>query len=575
MTPVRLAFTELERLLSGGLARLAVLSMILVPALFGSLYLYANHDPYDGLSRVPAAIVVLDEGAAEADGEQLNAGQVVAEALEEDDAFDWQLVDEDDAEDGVEDGSYEFALVIPAGFSAALAAPSGFEPEQARLVVTTNDAGSFVSAGTADRITASVRDALAERVGAEASGGLLIGLTEVRDTLSEAATSSGKLRDGATGAAKGAARLEREAGKVVDRARDVGAGSGQVSGSASRISTTAAGMIRQYELGRVALVRRMFQAGLNETQRRYLLQAYDLLGRELRVGNARLQAAANDVGGPATGSDRLTAGARELAREANRLHGDLVDLRQRSAQLDRGLRDGVKEIPAAGDSTRTGLVETIADPVEVQNVAETEADTYGEGLAPLFLALAAWIGGFALFLLVRPLSTRAVAANQAPARVAVGGWLTPAVLGALQVALLGGVVFLAVDIAADDIPLALGFLLLTSATFIAIVHCLNAWFGVAGQFLGLALLVLQGVTAGGAFPWQTLPEPLHWLHHALPLSYAVDGLRQLMYGGSLELAGVDAAVLAAWLVGALVLTTFAARRQRTWTVKRIKPELAL
>jgi putative membrane protein len=84
-----------------------------------------------------------------------------------------------------------------------------------------------------------------------------------------------------------------------------------------------------------------------------------------------------------------------------------------------------------------------------------------------------------------------------------------------------------------------------SATVVAIVHALNAWLGTAGQVLGLVLMVLQLVTAGGTFPWQTIPQPLHWLHHLLPMSYAVDGLRQLMYGGLSTLVLRDVLVLLA------------------------------
>ena len=86
--------------------------------------------------------------------------------------------------------------------------------------------------------------------------------------------------------------------------------------------------------------------------------------------------------------------------------------------------------------------------------------------------------------------------------------------------------------------------MLVSVTFIAIVHALNAWLGPAGQFLGLALMVVQLVTAGGTFPWQTIPVPLHGVHHVLPMTYAVDGLRQLMYGGLSSLAWHDVLVLA-------------------------------
>jgi putative membrane protein len=97
--------------------------------------------------------------------------------------------------------------------------------------------------------------------------------------------------------------------------------------------------------------------------------------------------------------------------------------------------------------------------------------------------------------------------------------------------------------------------------------------GVVGQFVGLVLMVLQLVSAGGTFPWQTLPAPLHPLHRVLPMGYAVDGVRRLMYGGPLDHLGVDVAVLGGWALGALALASLAARRASTWTAARVKPEL--
>ena len=88
-------------------------------------------------------------------------------------------------------------------------------------------------------------------------------------------------------------------------------------------------------------------------------------------------------------------------------------------------------------------------------------------------------------------------------------------------------------------------------------------------------MLVQLVSAGGTFPWQTIPTPLYGLHHLLPMSYAVDGLRHLLYGGDLSAVGSDVTVLVAWLAGALVLSSLAARRLRVWSVKRIKPELVL
>ncbi len=174
----------------------------------------------------------------------------------------------------------------------------------------------------------------------------------------------------------------------------------------------------------------------------------------------------------------------------------------------------------------------------------TQAGEYGAGLAPFFISLAAWIGIYALFLIVKPLSRRAITARKAPLRITLAGWLTPALLGVVQMAGLYAIVAGALGFRIAH-PLAMyGTMVLASITFAAIILALNVLLGSVGQFLGLVLMVVQLVTAGGTFPWQTLPGPLAALHHVLPMSFAVDALRQLMYGGDLGQAAQDAGVLA-------------------------------
>ena len=179
-------------------------------------------------------------------------------------------------------------------------------------------------------------------------------------------------------------------------------------------------------------------------------------------------------------------------------------------------------------------------------------------------------------MLVRPLSQRALAAGVAPWKIALGGWLPAAVVGFAQAVLLHLVVVLGVGVEPAHPWLTLGFLVLTSLAFTAVVHALNAAFGPRGKFIALVVLVLQLVTAGGTFPWQTIPAPLHPLHQVLPLSYVVTALRHLLYGEpGLEAAGTSALVLLAYLVAGLALSTIAAWRQRVWTPGKLKPELAL
>jgi len=134
------------------------------------------------------------------------------------------------------------------------------------------------------------------------------------------------------------------------------------------------------------------------------------------------------------------------------------------------------------------------------------------------------------------------------------------------------VVTLALGLAPAHPVAMLGVMALLSLTFAAIVQALNVWLGSVGQFLGLLLMVVQLVTAGGTFPWQTLPAPLAALHQVLPMSHAVDALRIAIYGGGT--GGLPAAVLplAAWMLIALAVSVAgAARQSRFRTLRELRP----
>ena len=93
--------------------------------------------------------------------------------------------------------------------------------------------------------------------------------------------------------------------------------------------------------------------------------------------------------------------------------------------LHDGLARGLKAIPDPSPSARKAVAQTIGSPVTVQNSLQATAGSYGAGLAPFFLSLALWIGAYVLFLLVRPLSPRALAARSVAFRVAAGRLVAP------------------------------------------------------------------------------------------------------------------------------------------------------
>lgn len=91
----------------------------------------------------------------------------------------------------------------------------------------------------------------------------------------------------------------------------------------------------------------------------------------------------------------------------------------------------------------------------------------------------------------------------------------------------------------------------------------------------MALLMLQILASGGLYPVETEPRFFQLLHPINPMTYSVNGFRQLMYG-NVDHRLVQAIVAIFIITGlALALTAMAARRDRMWTMKRLHPAIQL
>ncbi|GAB6938225.1 YhgE/Pip family protein [Isoptericola variabilis] len=366
--------------------------------------------------------------------------------------------------------------------------------------------------------------------------------------------------------------VQQDVDSALDAQRDdVQAAVTKVEGASKQLDTLADGS-RQVADGAATL------AGATPQLTAGIASAADGADR-LADGTGQLAAATpalvDGVHRLADGTGQVSDGAAELAAGTTKLADGSGELKGGIKELRDGLAEGLGQIPDLDDQTREDTASTIGNPLEVRNDALSSAGTYGAGLAPFFLSLATWIGAYVLFLLVRPLSTRALAAGRSGLATALGGWATPAAIGVVQVAAMFAVTKFALDIQPSYGLFTALFLVLVSGTFVAILQALNVWLGAAGQFLGLVLMLVQLVTAGGTFPWQTIPQPLKAMHQFMPMTYAVEGLRQLLYGGNLATVTRDVTVLLGVLVVALGLTTLAARKQRVWTVTKLQPELVL
>ncbi|MEJ7634422.1 YhgE/Pip domain-containing protein [Aeromicrobium sp.] len=269
----------------------------------------------------------------------------------------------------------------------------------------------------------------------------------------------------------------------------------------------------------------------------------------------------------ATGADRLAAGSNQLSDGADQLSAGAL-------RLFNGLDDGSDKVPDYDKSEREQLAETAATPIE--NVADrvNPVKNNGEALAPYFAALALWVGAMAIYLLLRPLSARAIASTTGSVRTALAGYAPGVALSFVQVVLLIGVLQGVLGINPANQLLFIGIALATGAVFTAINQMLVALLGGAGRFVGLVFVCLQLTAAGGTYPIETAPPFFNVLHDLMPMTYSVHGFRAATAGGG-EGVTTDFLALALFTVLALSVTVLAARRRQTVTMTRLHPTLVV
>ncbi|MBO2448297.1 YhgE/Pip domain-containing protein [Actinomadura barringtoniae] len=301
--------------------------------------------------------------------------------------------------------------------------------------------------------------------------------------------------------------------------------------------------------------------------------------RQVATGASRIDAG---TGQALAGTAKLTGGLGQLSDGAVTLDTALAQISTGSqkladgnGQLASGLKKGTREVPSYGDQERADRADMMSSPVKLASATDNKAPNYGTGFAPFFVPLALWVGGMVIYMLLRPLSPRALASTAPAWRVALAGWLPAAAIGVAQVGVVLAVLHFALGLQAAHWLGLIAFLSLASAAFLAVIQWVNARFGPVGRIIALALLMLQLTSAAGTYPIETSPGFFQSIQPFLPMPWVVTAVRHLISGGTMTPVWQGGAVLAAFLIGGLALTALAARKNRVWTVKRLHPALKL
>ena len=385
------------------------------------------------------------------------------------------------------------------------------------------------------------------------------------DALDAASTSVAK---GASSLAEGAARVDSGASSLASGAATLADGNAQIASGASSLASGASSLAEGTE---------NLKSGTDSLKSgtATLKDGTSTLAEKEQSAVEGQQKVADGASNLKDGASQLTEGTEKLASGTDQLNSGASELKDGTSSLQSGLASGTKQVPNLSESDQTKVADTMSNPVTLSHNSLASGRNYGEGMGPFFMCLALWIGGLMLVQTLRVMNNRALASHAPSVRVMLGSWMPFGLVGIAQATLMFVVIKFGLGFEMAHPWLAWLFLCFVALIFTGFIHGLTVFLGAPGKLVALVVLILQLVTGGGTMPYETLPEPIRWMHDFFPMGYAVTGMRRLSYGVNESSLWGIMLVLALWGLAGLLLGYLGTRRDRTWSLKKLAPEITV
>lgn len=232
-----------------------------------------------------------------------------------------------------------------------------------------------------------------------------------------------------------------------------------------------------------------------------------------------------------SGAGQISDGSGQLADAAKQMGPALTEMNKGNTTLADQLGKAGKQADQLKGTKDT--FKQMASPVTVSHTEKDQVPNNGTGMVPYMFSVGMFVGMMALNLMLDMVSPRGKVSS-------LGAWFGSKMLILFGIATMAAVTLYALSdwILGMD-PVNPGqtmlIMLLTSYVDAALVTAIYMWFGKAGAFVSMVLLVLQLSVAAGTYPIELSNKFYEWLHPLVPMTYSVNGLREtIMIGGSIS-----------------------------------------
>lgn len=169
--------------------------IIAIPAIYTTLFLGSMWDPYGKLDNLPVAVVNLDE-PVEYEGETLNVGKNLVDKLKDDGSLCFNFTDADQAERGLENGTYYMVITVPKNFSENATTLMDAVPKKMELDYKTNPGTNYIAMKMSETALEKIKTSVAQEVTKTYAETIFDKISEAGDGMKDAADGAGEIYDG-------------------------------------------------------------------------------------------------------------------------------------------------------------------------------------------------------------------------------------------------------------------------------------------------------------------------------------------------------------------------------------------
>lgn len=561
-------------------------AVVLVPLAFAGLFVGALAQSDNALENIPAAIVNDDtlvyQTLADGTEQPVFAGRLLVTELtsgDSDAGFDWRITNSADAEEALANGEVYAILTVPSNFSKSIMSISGDNPQQADISIHTDDSHSYLTGSVAQAVGTSMVATFGNAITSQYIEGIYSGLADMGAGFQKSADGAQELADGMDGVASGLDDYSAGVDKYTGGVDGLAGGLRTFNTKAADLDKLTGG-VREYANGIsqlyaiIAPINAKIQAGtpLDPTDQYTLNLATQGLqnasaqgaGGSKLVSSTRsaingLQSGIAEISG---GAGKLSAGSSGLRSGADQLASGASKLADGTGELADGLAEGAESVPAYDEAAIAKTAEIAADPVGLTVTTDNAVTDVGQGIVTFFVPLGLWIGALAVFLVLQPVTRRALTSTANNGRLVFSALARAGIVTAAQALLLVALMHVALGVDWALLPATLGFSLLMALAFTAFHYVLTIGLGRAGLVVSLFLLAIQVTSTGSLYPIELLAAPFQAISPVLPLTYAVSGMQVIMSGGDVASIGTAITALALFGIGSVLVALLAIGRTR-------------